>query len=226
MKCKSVKIVMLIVAVSLFVGTAYGREARQEKSSVSDVIAAVLKALYPAATIEEATKEQECFETIEVELEHGDKDCTVEMTADGTILGIETEVGHKELPDAVAKAIEEKTKDAKIQKIEKEEIRAVIKVVTLPEPQTVYEASYVKNGKVYEVKVASSGKVLSVEQVEGDDEGDEHPAKKVDKDDDDEGDEHHAKKVDKDDDDDDDEHHAKKVDKDDDDDDEDEDEDD
>ena len=59
--------------------------------------------------------------------------------------------------------------------IEKEEIRAVVQLVELPEPVTVYEAKFIKDGREYEIEIAADGEVLGIEAEddEGEDDDDE-----------------------------------------------------
>ena len=52
-------------------------------------------------------------------------------------------------------ALKGKIGDAKIKKVEKEEVRAVVQVVTLKKPVVVYEAEFVKGGKTYEIVITS-----------------------------------------------------------------------
>ena len=95
------------------------------------------------------------------------------MTKDGTLLSFETEVSAEDLPPAVADAIKET--GGEIKKIEQETIHTVVQLVELPEPVTVYEAKFIKDGKEYEIEIAADGKVLAVEAEddEGDDDDDE-----------------------------------------------------
>lgn len=169
MKRKYLIVASLILVASILCGVSFGEKGDEHYGSRA-VIRAVVKAIFPSAKFKKAEVEEVGIKTIEVDLMQGDKECSVNVTEDGIVLSTEIEVGRNELPEAVAKAIKARAGKAKITKIEKEEIRAVVKVVELEKPITVYEAKFVKDGKVYEVKVASCGKVLGVEADE-DEEG-------------------------------------------------------
>jgi hypothetical protein len=194
MKLAGMKWMVVIVAVSLLGGMSYG-EKDKGKPELSAAFKAVVKAMFPTASVDKVTVGVEGVKVVEIELKDGEKDCSIDLTEDGTVISVETQVAMKGLPKAVAKAIKDKAGDAEITVVERDEIRAVVKVVVLEKPETVYETKFVKDGKEYELKVAASGAVLAMTLVkeeqedeedaveEGDDEG-----KGKDADDEDEGD--------------------------------------
>jgi hypothetical protein len=181
MKSAGMKWMVVIAAVSLLGWISYG-EKENESLRLSDTIKAAVKALFPSASVEKAKAETEGIKTIEVELKDGEKECSVNLAEDGTVISVETEVAAEGLPEAVAKAVKEQTGGAEISTIQREEIRAVVKLVVLEKPETVYETQFVKDGKEYELKVAASGAVLAMKLAK-DEEEDEDEA--VEEDDDD-----------------------------------------
>lgn len=200
MKKKCLQTLLFVVAVSLLCGASFAKDCTNEKGGLPAVVQAIVDALFPSASIEKVEAEEESIKVIEVDLKQGGKEFSVNVTEDGTVLSVESEVCAKSLPDAVAKSIRKIAGKAKIGKVEKEEIRAVVKLVKLPKPVTVYETTFIKDGKEYEIKVASCGKVLAVKGKDkkgkgnkcgkDDDDGDEKKCdkgkgKKCDKDDDD-----------------------------------------
>ena len=161
MKKTGMKWVVVIAAVSLLCPMSYG-EKDKESLGLSAAFKAVVKALFPMASVERVKTEIEGIPVIEIELKDGQKNCSIDLAEDGTVISVETQVSAKGLPAAVAKAIKAKVGDAKISTIEREEIRAVVKLVVLEKPETVYETKFVKDGKEYELKVAASGAVLAM----------------------------------------------------------------
>jgi hypothetical protein len=187
MKKRFLQTMIFAIAISLLCGVGLAEKCKKEKTSLPVIVKAIVDALFPSAEIQKVEAEEESIKVIEVDLKQSGKECSVNVTEDGTVLSIEKEVSAKSLPPAVAAAIKKAVGKGKVKIIEKEEIRAVVKVVKLPKPVTGYEAKFIKDGKLYEVKVASSGKVLSVEAEEGDeDEGKGHDEDADHDDDDDE----------------------------------------
>ncbi len=166
-----------MVAASLFFGVAgcttedEGAEAKEEaKVELPSAAADAIKAAFPEAEIEEVEVEEEDGLTLyEVELEQDDMEMEVEVAPDGTIVEIETEIAQKDVPEAALQAIQAADADAKIEEIEKVEIRAEVKksqlapaaqLVKLDEAKIVYEAELEKDGKEGEITVAADGKVV------------------------------------------------------------------
>ena len=148
----------LLLSLALVTGCAPG---------LPPAAADAVGAAFPQATIGEMAQETENgLAVYEVELEQGDKEMEVTLTADGTILEVETQVTEADLPKAVASAISKAAGDAKVTKIEREETRAVVrdgKVVKLDKPRITYEAEFLKDGRKTEVEVAADGTVLETE---------------------------------------------------------------
>ena len=147
------------------------KEVKEEaKVELPSAAAEAIKAAFPEAEIEEVEVEQEDGVTLyEVELEQGDVEMEVEVAPDGTIVEIETEIAQKDAPEAALQAIQAAAPDAKIEEVEKIEIRAEIKkaegdkpaqLVKLDEAKIVYEAELEKDGKEGEITVAADGKIV------------------------------------------------------------------
>jgi uncharacterized membrane protein YkoI len=162
-----------MVAAILFLGVAgctTENEGAEDKVELPSAAAEAIKAAFPDAEIEEVEVEEEDGLTLyEVELEQDDAEMEVEVAADGTIVEIETEIALKDVPEAALQAIQAAAPDAKIEEVEKTEIRAEIKkaeadkpaqLVKLDEAKIVYEAELEKDGKEGEITVAADGKVV------------------------------------------------------------------
>ena len=170
-----------MVAAILFLGVAGCKtenegakgkaEAKEEaKVELPPAAAEAIKAAFPKAKIEEVKVEQEEGVTLyEVELEQDDVEMEVEVAPDGTLVEIETEIAQKDVPEAALQAIQAADADAKIDEVQKIEIRAEIKkaegdqpaqLVKLDKAKIVYEAELKKDGKEGEITVAADGKVV------------------------------------------------------------------
>jgi len=164
--------VIAILGVAIATAGVYAKEeGKQEgkgevkaKVELSEAAAAALKAAFPNATIDEAKAEDEHgVKIFAVELKTGKDECDVEVTVDGIILSVATEVELKDVPEAVAKAIKAAAEGATIKEINKEEVRAEIKdkaVVKLNALKIVYEAELVKGEQKGEIEVAADGTVI------------------------------------------------------------------
>jgi uncharacterized membrane protein YkoI len=121
-----------------------------------------VKAKYPGAELKGASKEEKEGKTIyEVSLKHKESSYDVSLTAEGKIIEVEKTIAAKDLPAAVAKAIEQKHPKSTVKKAE--EITADGKVK--------YEAVIVTaDKKTLEVVLDPSGKIL---EEEADDEKEE-----------------------------------------------------
>ena len=183
---------VLVVAVVVMCGVSFGEQPDgKKKVKLPAVVKTVIEAICPEGRIGELDIEDVVTRIFSVELKDGEKECSIEVAEDGTVLAVESEIEAGALPDAVARAIKAKAGGAKLKKLEKEEIRAVVKVIKLEKPQTVYTAEFAREGRVFEIKVAASGKVLAVVG-EGEEDGDDADAEGDDDkkatDDEDEGD--------------------------------------
>lgn len=152
---------------------AEGKEEGKEEVKVElpSAAAEAIKAAFPKAKIEEVELEKECgLDIYEVELKLEDEsEVEVEVAPDGAIVEIETEIAQKDAPPAVVEAFRAAAPDAKIEEVQKIEIRADIKkaegdkpaqLVHLDKAKIVYEAELKKDDKEGEITVAADGKVV------------------------------------------------------------------
>ncbi len=176
-------IIVAILLAAILTTAAYAEEVDQ--SSLPKAVKATLKAKFPKASIEAAQADEEGLMVYEIEIGQGERKAEITIAPDGTLIEVTREMVAKKLPEAVAKALKKAARGAEIKKVEKEIIHAVVVVVKLPVPQTVYEAEFVDDGKLVEVKVSPGGKILERQIVTDDDNGDDE----ADDDDGDDGDE-------------------------------------
>ena len=171
-----------VIGLAMILGVCLVAQAKDKNVKIADLpeaVTAAVKKACPDGTITEAEIEKEHGTTIyEIELKVGKNEAEVEVTADGTIIEIETELTMADLPKAVADAITKAANGGKVKEIEKEEERAEVKngkVVELKTPKVVYEAEIKQNGKEIEIEVDADGKVLGkeVEDDDDDDDGDD-----------------------------------------------------
>ncbi|MHC4570722.1 MAG: PepSY-like domain-containing protein [Planctomycetota bacterium] len=161
MKWKNSKFVYIamVICVTVCVVT-YAGKCKLSKSCLSLEAKAALDALYPNAEIEETEVEKEGLKIYEVELEQNDREIEVMLAKDGTLIEVETEITAQGLPEAVAKAIAEAAEGATIKEVSREVTYAVVKLVSLDQPQTSYEAELSKQGAECEIEVAADGTIL------------------------------------------------------------------
>ncbi|APW63688.1 PepSY domain-containing protein [Paludisphaera borealis] len=149
-----------------------GACADEEKIPLKDVPKAVLdavKARFPKGEIKSAEKEDEDGKTTyEVALKDDGHTLDVALKADGTILEIEKKVAAKDLPKAVAAAVEAKYPKGTVKKAEE--------IVTFKKgkEQKSFEVVVTETGKKsVEVKLSADGKILKQEEDDDDDEDDD-----------------------------------------------------
>ena len=140
---------LLAVALLFSLGMTGGCTAKHPVLSSAAVDS--LMVAFPKAKIGEAEAEKEGgLDLFEVELTLGSKEIEVLVSPDGVIVQVETKVAMKDLPKAVADAITKAAAGAKVEEIEREETRAVVrdgKLVKLDQPKITYEAEFLKGGK-------------------------------------------------------------------------------
>ena len=151
--------------------------ADEESIKVSDLpkaVAAAVKAKYPNGKMTKAAKEEEDGKTTyEVAVETEGKKLDVAVSAKGKILEVEETITAETLPEAVVAAIKAKYPEAKIKKAEK------ISKFEEDEEEKLFEVVLATEGKAdVEVKVTPNGKINK----DGEDEEDDKPGKKKQKD--------------------------------------------
>jgi len=162
---KSVGVVVLIVVMVCVVTYA----DKHKKAVLPAVVKTAIETLYPQAVIGKAKVEEEGLKVYEVELKQDGQEFDVTVAADGTIVGIESELAVEDIPAAVAEALAKVTNGAKITEVDEDVTYAVVTLTKLNEPQVSYEAEVTIDGKKCEVEVAADGTVLEKSKCEKDD---------------------------------------------------------
>jgi len=161
MKRKNLKLlyIAMVVCATACVIT-YAGKYKLSKSCLSPAAKTALDTLYPNAEIEEAKVEKEGLKVYEVELEQNGQEVEVMLAPDGTLMEVETEMTVQELPELVAKAIENAAEGAIVNEVSKETTYAIVKLVELAQPQTSYEAELSKEGAKCKIELAADGTIL------------------------------------------------------------------
>jgi uncharacterized membrane protein YkoI len=132
---------------------------------------AAVEEAFPDAVIRKVSAEREAgLPLYEAELVSDGKRLEVEVSPEGTIASVASAAGPDDVPAAVGAAVARAAGGAEIVGFEREEVRAVPRLVPLDRPRVLYEAEFHKDGRRYEVTVAADGTVVSVEE---DDDGHE-----------------------------------------------------
>jgi hypothetical protein len=178
MNTRNLRAAGVIVLIVVLAGVA-ARAGRVEETSLPDAVKAVISAEYPGAEIEEVKAEKEGIKVYEVELEMGEEEVELTISADGKIIEKETEIPAGELPAAVKAAIEGAYEGGEIEEVTKEVTYWVVTLSKLETPETTYEVEVVKDGKEIEIELAADGTILEQE----DEDEDEYKDKDKDEDD-------------------------------------------
>jgi hypothetical protein len=177
------------LALVLTASSGWARQEGQEHAKKANVElpAAVAKAIkdnVPNAEIDRAEVEKEAgINLYDIEFKAGRGE--IEIAEDGTVMDLATIVAIKDTPRPAAEAIQKAAGGAKIQQVEKSEIRAEIKeeggkgtIVKLATPKYVYEAELVQGEKRGEVQVAPDGKIVEGPKWGGEEEKEEELGEK------------------------------------------------
>lgn len=155
---------LLTVACAVLAVTAAGVWADEEKIPLDKLPKAVMEAAkkrFPKAEMKDAAKETENGKTVyEVTFKEEGKNIDVTLTPEGVIETIEQEIDKKDLPKAVAEAIDAKYAKATYKMVEK-----VIKVTDGKEALDFYEAIVeTADKKTWELQVAADGTIKKTEE--------------------------------------------------------------
>jgi uncharacterized membrane protein YkoI len=174
---------MMFVMVPAFCGGCATTEVREReavavKAEVENrlppVALAVLRAEFPAASVEEAERTKEKgIALFEVELEQGDRDIKVKVTSEGAIVEVEREVDAEELPQAVKEQLAKSAPGKKIKEAARIETRAEPQVIKLSRPAVVYDMDIENDRNEGEIAVAATCVVLRLKWEGREDEGDD-----------------------------------------------------
>jgi hypothetical protein len=150
-------------AVCLFVcaGQVWADEEKVPLDKAPKAVLEAAKKRFPKAEVVGVSKETEKDKTVyEVELKENGKTIDVTVTPEGVITLIEQQIDAKDLPKAVAEALEKKYPKATYKIIE-----AVYSVKEGKETLDYYETTLVTaDKKEYEVKVLADGKIKDEEE--------------------------------------------------------------
>jgi uncharacterized membrane protein YkoI len=163
---------VLTVAVTLAIGsTARAQEEKVPLDKVPAKVMAAVKDKFKDAEVLSASKEVEEGKTLfEVQLKLNGQAHDVTLTEDGTIIEVEKEIAAKDLPRAVAEALQAKYPKATYKKVEE----------IAKEGKTLYEVLLdTADKKSWEVVLDPTGKLVETEDKTG--KKDEDEAKKKDK---------------------------------------------
>jgi len=184
MKAKWSKWIVVVAVVAVLAGVVT-YAARDEAVTLPVAVQDALGEQYPGATVEESEIDVEGIRVYEIELKADGKEFEVTITADGTILEVETEITLNDLPKPVKTAILDAAQGAEIEEVKKEETLYVVTLQKLAEPEISYEAELVQNGEEVELELAADGTVLEREVEHEEDDDDEDADNEHDMDDDD-----------------------------------------
>ncbi len=154
------RIAAVVLGVLVCVSAAPGDEEKVPLDKLPKAVVEAVKAKFPKAKLVSAEKEKEDGKTVyELAIKNNGQSIEVTLTPDGKIVEIEKQIAAKDLPKAVADALEAKYPKATYKMIEE-----VIKVKDDKDKLEYYEVLLVtaQNKKV-EVSVAPDGKITKTE---------------------------------------------------------------
>lgn len=152
--------VAVIGLVAIGITLADDKAEKLSPDKLPRAVADAVKTRFPDGKITSAEKEAEGGKVVyDIELTSGGIKYEMDMLGDGTIVEIEKEI--KEVPAAVAKAIQGKYPKAKIV-----EVMERSKVKDKKETPTDYEVTIEDGGKKHEVIVSLDGKSVKTEAEE------------------------------------------------------------
>jgi hypothetical protein len=153
--------------------------AKDASKEAPEAVKAAIEKSFPGATIQKLGRErEEGVQYFEVDLRQGNQEFSAEVSAEGTIGEVETEVAAKDLPEAVTAKIKELAAGAEIKSAEKHEVRGVPLYGTfaaLAEPVIVYEVKYRAPGAKHNAQAVlrANGSVVRAARGDDDDDDDE-----------------------------------------------------
>ena len=156
-------------AIALLAGLALTVSVRADEEKIPldklpAKVTAAVKEKFKDAELVSASKEVEDGKTLfEVQLKFKGHAIDVTVTEDGTITAIEKEIAAKDLPKAVAAAVEEKFPKAKWTKVEE---------ITKGEKMTYEVLLTTADKKEFEVVLDPSGKIIETEEKKKEDKKD------------------------------------------------------
>jgi hypothetical protein len=144
------------VALGFIAAFARADEEKIDVDKLPEKVVAAVKAKYPDAKLEKASKERENDKTLyEVGIKNGEQKIDVTLEEDGTIVEIEKTIDAKDLPQAVTDALETKYPKYSCKKAEE-----ISKKDKLEYYEVVLETA---EKKKFEVVVKPDGKIVKEE---------------------------------------------------------------
>jgi len=150
-----------ILSLSIFALIQADDEEKVPLDKLPKAIVEAVKKKFPKAELVGASKEKEDGKTVyEVAIKEDGKKIDISLTDEGTILGLEKEIGAKELPKAVTETLESKYPKATYKTIE-----ALIKIKDGQENLEEYEVLLVTaEKKTIEIVLSPDGKIKKTEE--------------------------------------------------------------
>ncbi|MCK4752209.1 MAG: PepSY-like domain-containing protein [Planctomycetes bacterium] len=161
----------IVLAAAILCTTIYAD--KHEEVTLPEAVKAAIAKLYPTAEIEEVETKKESIEVYKVELKQNEREAELTVAPDGTLAEAEKEVTIGDLSQEVANAIINAVPGAKVDEISQETIYAVVKLIPLDVPKTIYEATLIKDGMKTEIEISADGTVLKQEIEEDNDDDDD-----------------------------------------------------
>ena len=149
-----------VLGLAILATTTRADEEKVPLDKVPKAVLDAVKARFPDAKLLSAEKEKEDGKTVyEIAVKNRGQNIEVTLTPEGTIVEIEKQIAAKNMPRAVAEALE-----AKYPKAEYKMIEEVIKVKDGKEKLEYFEVLLTTSGgKILEVGVAPNGKIVRTE---------------------------------------------------------------
>lgn len=170
---KRVLLVGALGTLSVFADPIMVNAREAQAAELTVAAASAVKKLFPRALLEVVGVEREGgVQYYEVAVREGTQRLEIEVTADGAIGEIETEVTSADLPQAARDGMLKSAAGAALREIERHEVRGVPKngsFAAVDPPLVFYEAKYEAGGVWKEIAVAQDGSLLPAEDDDGED---------------------------------------------------------
>jgi uncharacterized membrane protein YkoI len=141
-------------------------EAAKPEVEIPEAVEEAVEVNFPGAEIDSVEVVEEEGITL-YDIEFKEDRGEIEVAADGTVIDVATIITMEELPEAAAKAIQAAAEGARIDRIEKSEVRSEIKkegetivIAKLDIPRYVYEAELTKDDQMGEIAVDADGNIV------------------------------------------------------------------
>ena len=173
MKPKATAVGLMVAAMvggALFVES---RVAARETDGAPAAVRDAARRLFPDGQIDEVVTDRRVVELYELTLNVGGRKRSVTVAADGTVMGVEREIGRTDAPEPVRAALERLERRGRITELEIAEIHADLGAIRLAQPRTEYEVELMVGGRVQKVRVSADGRIDDERDDDRDDEADQ-----------------------------------------------------